>query len=931
MGKVLTTKGAGPHLRLNQGEQWSGAYSVVWVEHAAPRSCSSCWLTALGAALATSLRASIIDFSKVLNECYTLTPQGIVAQIRAFENELRQALSEGNLMDLMPEIDRRIGKWVRAVKKDGRNSQYLATKDMLWSVVRLYKPRSKSGETGNLKDELEAIITKDRKGIVEGMPSDSKAPGIGENIVAPETTNTPAQEGRFAAPRTQLAPPTKGTADEERSHEQKKREKEEAAERKKMEKELERNKEVAEKKEAALKEAAAKKEAAQRKEAAAKKEAAQKEAAERKETARKEAARKEAARKEAAEKKETAKKEAAEQKKHAAEKRKLAAQKEAVQKEAAQKEEQADKKKAAAENKSKAAERMEEMEAQPYFNAKSKARPKPKGQPAAILQPSSSKRKREESPTDVIVVRPAPAQRQRERAASPVSVSSSAAPEEDVTDAPGNEDNEWKPRKRVKEGSDGEDEKHQRRRAAKGKQREESQDEDMPEEGHSSDIEELVPRESKRRRLRQNQESEADAAPLSKAKAKVVAKQSKGRKRGKKSTKPTRPPIVLTGDSVDERVEQLIQYGRPEKCINCIDLNEECAPLKPQTTYYTISNDGLYGCSCVTCRRLKRRCCWYGLPKHLGHDTKFTISDKVADTNDDDIKRLEAIILEMSNKAVSLQEKVDALESTLVSRDKEILDMVEEHNDITAAALGKMTRKLDAGKEECLGRVRSLEDDVRRLNMEAVSPSDLKMIKKKADTALNGATTANVVSESLISQVDTLKAKYDALAAEQTKISAESEKIAATLAALLKQENAPTQAPTPLGPPSDDSDMDTGSDRSPGPPPSQALPPTSLASLNPQASALSAPSLPPVSVSPSSPPPTVIAPPNHQPPTPSPLPPAAIMSVDPISAPAEPTSPARPGCPTPGPLNPTAPPIRPRHPSSAPIQEDDEVDFDGED
>ncbi|KAF9549683.1 hypothetical protein CPC08DRAFT_769043 [Agrocybe pediades] len=867
------------------------------------------------------------------SDSYTLTPQGIVAQIRAFENELRQALSEGNLMDLMPEIDRRIGKWVRAVKKDGRNSQYLATKDMLWSVVRLYKPRSKSRETGNLKDELAVIITKDRKGIVEGMPSNSnKAPGIGENVAAPETTKTPAQERRFAAPRTQLAPPAKGAANEERSHEKKKREKEEAAERKKMEKELERNKEVAEKKEAALKEAA------ERKEAAEKKEAAKKEAAERKEAAeKKEAARKEAAEKKEAAKKEAAKKDAVEQKKQAAEKKKLAPKKEAVQKEAAPKKEQADKKKAAAENMTEAAERMEETEAQPYFNAKSKARPKAKGQPAAILQPGSSKRKREESPTDVIVVRPAPAQRQRERAASPASVCSSAAPEEDVTDAPGNEDNEWKPRKRVKEGSDDEDEEHRRRRAAKGKHREESQDKDMPEEEQSSDIEELAPPESKRRRLRQNQESEADTAPLSKAKAKVAAKQSKGRKRGKKSTKPTRPPIVLTGDSVDERVEQLIQYGRPEKCINCIDLNEECAPLKPQTTYYTISNDGLYGCSCVTCRRLKRRCCWYGLPKHLGQDTKFTVSDKVADTNDDDIKRLEAIILEMSNKAVSLQEKVDALESTLVSRDKEILDMVEEHNDITAAALGKMTRKLDAGKEECLGRVRSLEDDVRRLNMEAVSPSDLKMINKKADTALNGATTANVVSESLISQVDTLKAKYDALAAEQAKISAESEKIAATLAALLKQENAPTQAPTPLGPPSDDSDMDTSSDRSPGPPPSQVLPPTSLASLNPQASAPSAPPLPPVSVSHSSPPPTVIAPPNHQAPTSSPLPPAAIMSVDPmslrqsVSAPAEPTSPTRPGCPTPAPLNPTAPPISPRHPSPAPIQEDEEVDFDGED
>lgn len=83
------------------------------------------------------------------------------------------------------------------------------------------------------------------------------------------------------------------------------------------------------------------------------------------------------------------------------------------------------------------------------------------------------------------------------------------------------------------------------------------------------------------------------------------------------------PQIKLKGTRPEERVQELAQYGQPNKCKYCRINDLECNLKMPPHMKFKIGEDGLTGLSCQEC---KMRCIWYGLPAPIPHkDAKHSL------------------------------------------------------------------------------------------------------------------------------------------------------------------------------------------------------------------------------------------------------------------------------------------------------------------
>ncbi|KAF9552129.1 hypothetical protein CPC08DRAFT_768531 [Agrocybe pediades] len=511
----------------------------------------------------------------------------------------------------------------------------------------------------------------------------------------------------------------------------------------------------------------------------------------------------------------------------------------------------------------------------PLLNAKSKAKVKTKGQVAAVLQAGPSKpppvtqkkapttAQRDSSPHSVIIVRTIKSAKQNSDAHSV----SSADVEEGNTDAPGHEEKEWVRSKKRKADSGGEE--RQPRRKAKGARQDETEDEEHSDE---SDVEDQGPQHKKAR-------TESKAAPA-KGKGKATVSKAKaakgtGKKRGRPSKMDGFPTIALTSDT-------------------CIVKAIPCEVAQPQFNHYSVAPDGLIGFACAECHRLKKRCLWNGLPEICDSSATFSIAAE-KDTVEDDISRLEGLILELGAKNAALESKVATLEKKVAAQEKVFIEKLSNLGDRLEVEVESVESKWETAHARLTDRVTEAEGKFRRLSkdVKVVAPADVARVEMKADSALKRLDDTVRVSESVLSQMDDVKSKLaeldDLVRTEPKATGAEasaplddaeerqaeeedspedvpggvdgsaSKVDMAEPMDIETQPNSPSGPGSPVGPPTDDSDMDTESDVDDPPapatlPPLQPTTPTTPAPDEPKpASAPPSPTHSPCQLSPPGP------------------------------------------------------------------------------
>ncbi|KAF4618026.1 hypothetical protein D9613_012868 [Agrocybe pediades] len=393
------------------------------------------------------------------------------------------------------------------------------------------------------------------------------------------------------------------------------------------------------------------------------------------------------------------------------------------------------------------------------------------------------------------------------------------------------------------------------RRKAKGARQDETEDEEHSDE---SDVEDQGPQHKKAR-------TESKAAPA-KGKGKATASKAKaakgtGKKRGRPSKMDGFPTIALTSDTVNGRVAELVGIGRPSKCNQCIVKAIPCEVAQPQFNHYSVALDGLIGFACAECHRLKKRCLWNGLPEICDSSAMFSIAAE-KDTVEDDISRLEGLILELGAKNAALESKVATLEKKVAAQEKVFTEKLSNLGDRLEVEVESVESKWETAHARLTDRVTEAEGKFRRLSkdVKVVAPADVARVEMKADSALKRLDDTVRVSESVLSQMDDVKSKLAELDdlvrtepkatgaeasaplddAEERQVeeedspedvpggvdgSASKVDMAEPMDMDIEtQPNSPSGPGSPVGPPTDDLDMDTESDVD-DPPAPATLPP----------------------------------------------------------------------------------------------------------
>ncbi|KAF9559421.1 hypothetical protein CPC08DRAFT_723872 [Agrocybe pediades] len=769
------------------------------------------------------------------NPSYVFTAEGIAAQIKVFEKELEDTCKEGKLLEMIPKIERRVGKWVGTIRSDHASLKpALNTNDMLWRVMRHYKVQKKAGDNANLKEELEGLV----RGEVKGKGA--VGAGSSKEKVAQDKEEAPPQVKQAAPPSiitkapplkvTNTAPPADGSGKRQ---------------------EMEKPPKPAVAAEGGQPSKAALKKTAQ--------ESRVTPSAPQTRTLIKAAAPSPAALPTKADAPSATKRAQGAAETPTPQVRVI-------------------EKAAKGKDKAKVSEVAAQEELPPFINAKSKAKVKVKGQVAAVLQNpeanvgaasnSGKSRVRETSPDEVIVVRtrpPAgPSKKPASKPTSAMSISSAGENVDANTDAPGEEDSEWMPSKGRKVESDD-------RRKGKGKAvaPPESEEEDMDEDKESDEEE---PPKKKARLDTKAAPAKAKGKSSAPSKAKA-APQVIGKKRGRPSKLELFPPIALASDTVNGRVEELVAIGRPAMCNQCIAKDIPCEVSLPSFNHFSVASDGLIGFACAECHRLKKRCLWNGLPQICTPAAKFSIAAEKANVVDV-VNRLEASLLEFKSKNSALEETVVSLEQKMSAQEKVFGKKLVDLEARLEAEIWKVESNWERAHSSWTERVTAAESAVRTLSkdVEAVAPTDIARVETKADSALKRLDDAVRISQSVLQQVDDIKAKHlelDALVRMRQKEDSPSEVGEA------EEMEVEVEPDTPLGPPSEDSDMDTGSDDdnaaddTAGGQPQATPPPVSpLRSGPPSPLPPSAQPSPPLSPQPSPPRSAQPSPPRSPPPSP---------------------------------------------------------------